>query len=907
MALSAGTKLGPYEIQAPLGAGGMGEVYKACDTRLDRTVAIKILPTHLSGSPEARQRFDREARAISALSHPSICTLYDVGHQDGTDFLVMEYLEGETLADRLQKGSLTPDQVLKYGIEICEGLEKAHRSGIVHRDLKPGNIMLTKGGAKLLDFGLAKAALPASTFDLSSPTINQPAARGSGGPLTSRGTILGTFQYMAPEQLEGKEADARSDIFSFGAVLYEMATGKKAFDGRSQESLIAAILAANPTPITRVQPMAPPAFERVVKTCLAKDPDERWETAHDLKLQLQWIAEGGSQADIPMPVAAGWKSRELILAGAAVLAIVLAVLFGFSKLIHAPGMPHAIRAYIKPAPNSNFTSFNGGTSGFAVSPDGLRLSYVASAPDGKSVLWLRPVDSLHARALDDTEGANLPFWSPDSRFIGFFAQGKLKKIDASGGPSIVICDAPGGRGGTWNRDGTIVFSPFFSTSIYRVSDTGGAATAVTTVDHTKNESTHRWPSFLPDGRHFLYLAGNPFTAVDYPTNSIMVGSLDSKETKFLFHNHSNAVFASGHILFLRQNTLMAQPFDPKRLEITGDAVPIAEQVEDVGTRAQGAFSVSENGVLAYSETESTDRQLVWYDRSGRQVGAVPGTDSYSDPHLSHDGKILAYSLESPEMDIWLYDVVRGVKTRFTFSSGPFMGNMSPVWSPEGSRIAYTSIRNGGFGIYARAADGSGREEALVPPGPEQIYALDWSPDGKFIAYVDWQLVGSGIQVIPLNGTHKPTLFRQFDHAQQLPQPQTLFQTVARFSPDGKWVAYCSSESGKFQVYISPFPGPGGKWQVSTDGGWFPQWRRDGRELFYVGLNNKLMSAEVKANGSSLTVGAVQPLFEIRPYFGYFTGNLFDVTPDGRRFIVPYDAGQTNRTISLFVNWPALLK
>lgn len=756
MPIPSGTKLGPYEIIAPSGAGGMGEVYRARDTRLGREVAIKILPQHLASTPEVRQRFEREARAVSSLNHPHICTLHDVGHQDGMDFLVMEYLEGETLAKGLEKGPLATHELLRIAIEIADALEKAHRQGVVHRDLKPGNIMLTKAGAKLLDFGLAKAAIAPTVVDLSSsPTVSQKLGEVT-TPLTARGTIVGTFQYMAPEQIEGKEADARSDIFSFGAVLYELATGKRAFEGKSQASLIAAILKEDPRPISELQPMSPPQLERVVKTCLAKDPEERFQSAHDLKLQLEWIRDAGSQAGVPALVVARRKYRDLVLVATAAVAIVAAAFFAVKFFTRTAVETQVIRAYIKPTPNSSIAGYNGGSAGFAVSPDGLRLAFVATTQEGKSVLWVRSLDSLEAQPLDGTEEATLPFWSPDSRFIGFFADGKLKKIEASGGPPFTICGAPGGRGGAWNRDGTIVFSPFFSTPLYRVSAAGGTATPVTALDPEKAESTHRWPWFLPDGRHFLYLAGNPLTPAGNPTNSIMVGSLDSKETKFLFHSHSNAIFASGHIVFLRESTLMAQPFDPKRLEFTGDAVPVAEQVGDVIPRVEGEFSASDNGVLAYLGMGASSRQLVWFDRSGKQISAVPGSDTYSDPHISPDGKELAFALETPSSDIWLYDTARKVKTRFTFSSGSSTADMSPVWSPDGRRIAYTSIRNGRFGIYEKAADGSGQEETLVEPGPDQLYPVTWSPDGKLIAYVDWELgSGAALWILPLQGDHKP--------------------------------------------------------------------------------------------------------------------------------------------------------
>lgn len=895
--LSAGSKLGPYEIQTPLGAGGMGEVYRARDTRLGREVAIKILPLHLTEKPEARQRFEREARAISSLQHANICTLYDVGHQDGTDFLVMELVEGETLAKRLEKGAIPTAELLRIGIEVSDALEKAHRKGILHRDLKPSNIMLTKSGAKLMDFGLAKSAIAGAGAapPLSSLTQSlNPSARTT--PVTAQGTIVGTFQYMSPEQMEGKETDARSDIFSFGAVLFEMATGKRAFDGKTTASVIAAILEREPPSISQLQPMSPPALDRVVKTCLAKDPDERFQSMHDVKLQLEWVHDAGSQAAVAAPVVAHRKNRERIAWVAAAASLIIAIIFAVGYFLRAPVQPQLIRATIKPAVNTSITSYNGGTAGFAISPDGLMIAYAGTGSDGRSLLWVRAMDSLEAQALDGTEGASMPFWSPDSQFIGFFASGKLKKIEASGGPPLTLADAPGGRGGTWNQDGTILFAPFFSTPIFRVSAAGGTATPVTVLNRDKNESTNRWPYFLPDGRHFLYLVGNPLTPTGNPTNSIMIGSLDSKETKFLFHSHSNAIYASGHILFLRQNTLMAQVFDTKRLEVTGDPVPIAEDVEDVAPRVQGSFSASTNGTLAYLEAAGTSRQLLWFDRTGKQVGAVLGKDSYADPHISPDGKELAFVLESPSTDIWLYDIARGVKTRFTFGSG----NESPRWSSDGKLIAYTSVRNGEFGIYAKPSDGSGHEEVLVPPGPEQTYPLDWSPDGKLLAYFRWELsttTQSQLWILPVKD-RKPYMFTEL---QQSSSPSY------RFSPDGKWVAYSASESGREEIYVTPFPGPGGKWQVSTDGGAFPQWRRDGSELFYMGLDNKLMSAQVKENGSSFEVGAVKPLFETKPYFGLFTANLFDVTADGQRFIIPYDSGQENRTISLVVNWPALVK
>jgi predicted Ser/Thr protein kinase len=680
--LDVGTKLGPYEVTAPLGSGGMGEVYRARDTRLDRSVAIKVLPADVSANAERKQRFEREARTISSLNHPNICALYDVGHQDGMDYLVMEYLEGETLEKRLEKGPLPTEVLLRHAIEIADALEKAHRSGVIHRDLKPGNIMVTKTGAKLLDFGLAKAEQTAFAGDISKlATLSK--------PLTAEGTIVGTFQYMAPEQLEGKEADARTDIFAFGAVLYEMATARAAFAGKTKASLIAAILSAEPAPISTLQPMTPPALERLVRGCLEKDPDERWQTAHDVKLQLRAIAEGGSQSGLPAPVSARRRIRERLGWAAAAVAALFAAFFAFGYFQRGPSVARAIRAYIKPMEKSSFVFF-GTASGFALSPDGRRLAYVATTPEGKALLWVRPIDSLQDQPLAGTEGAGFPFWSPDSRFIGFFAGGKLKKIEASGGPPLTLCDAATGRGGTWNREGVILFTPSVSSPVHRVSAAGGVATPVTTLDTSKNEASHRWPYFLPDGRHFLYVAGSSFTPKESPTNSLLVGSLDSKEGKLLFHTHANAIYASGHILFLRQNTLMAQPFDPKRLELTGDAFPVADPVLEDEPRFLGVFSASENGILTYADgTSGAGRQLIWADRSGKKLGEVPEADAYADPQISPDGKRLTFSVQSSGNDIWVDDIGRGVKTRLTFGSSSSQANQAGVWSPDGRRVAYS--------------------------------------------------------------------------------------------------------------------------------------------------------------------------------------------------------------------------
>ena len=888
MPLSAGFRLGPYEILAPLGAGGMGEVYRARDTRLERTVAIKVLPQHLSSSPEKRQRFGREAKTISQLSHPHICALHDVGREGNVDFLVMEYLEGETLSDRLAKGPLPLEQTLRYGIEIADALDKAHRQGIVHRDLKPGNVMLTKSGVKLLDFGLAKAIAPITKLSglTALPTM-------AGSPnLTQEGTILGTFQYMAPEQLEGKEADARTDIFALGAVLYEMATGKKAFSGATQASLISAILRDDPQPVSQVQPMSPPALDRVVKGCLAKDPEDRLQSAHDVASELKWIAEGSAAGvAAPAAVVSKRKSRErLVWIGFAVASIAVAVWLAMSHRAKPPAPDNVFRASILLPEKVAFRSM-------AISPEGTRLVFSAWDQSGKALLWVRPFDSFRSQPLAGTENAVLPFWSPDSRYIAFFADGKLKRIEASGGSALALADVEG-VGGAWAPSGDILFAAPTG-PIFKLPASGGKAIPVTRLDETRHETSHRYPFFLPDGRHFIFtafnLAGNP----EDEANKLHVGSIDGAENKTLMPGASNAKYSEGYLLLMRggQNTgsLVAHAFDVDRLEVRGAPFTVAEVIS--GNREYynlASFSVSGNGVLIYDSALLSTR-LEWLDRTGRLVGRFGEEGRYDNPRISADGTRIAFALYDAGLNrnqIWIGDLGRGVQTKLT--SGP-SENERPVFSPDGSRIAFSSSRKHQADLYLRGVSGSSAEEALSDE-PGQRYPEDWSRDGSFLLYFEREATGNRrprISVLPMAGDRKPfVLYRSGSLA--------LFG--GRFSPDTRWVAFWGDESGRPEVYAVSFPDGKRKVQISNGGGSRPKWRADGKEIFYRSPNERLMAVDVQP-GAELKVGTPRALFDMPG-----GASDFDVTTDGQRFLVNVPVVESNaQPLNFVLHWTGGLK
>ena len=878
MALTSGTKLGPYEIQSPLGAGGMGEVYLARDTRLDRTVAVKILPAHLSSNLEAKQRFEREARAISSLNHPNICTLHDVGHQDGTDFLVMEYLEGETLGDRLMKGPLSPEQVLKYGIEICEGLEKAHKNGVIHRDLKPGNIMLTKSGAKLMDFGLAKAtpaeAPPSSslTMTLSRPSADQ--------PLTAQGMVLGTFQYMSPEQLEGKEADARSDIFALGAVLYEMASGRRAFTGKSQASIVAAILASDPQPISAVQPMSPPALDRVVRTCMAKDPDDRWQTAHDVKLQLQWIAEAGSKAGIPAPVAARRRVSQKLAWTVAAVAAAAAIAFAIGFVLRAPVPAHPLRVSILPPDQHSFDPMS-----IALSPDGAKLAFSATAAGGAPQLWVRSLDSTSAQPLAGTDDAAFPFWSPDSRSLGFFAQGKLRIIDASGGAVQTLAGAPQPRGGAWGADGTILYTPDTTSAMLRIPAAGGTPShAIGEEKAAASTGSPRWPVFLPDGRHFIFYQ---YASGNQEGGRIHLGALDSQQDIILVDSDFRAQYASGHLVFVHGGNLMTQSFDEKKLKLAGNPVPIAEQVRGE-TRGAAAFSLSSDGKLIFAGGQAAALDLAWYDRSGKK-GDIIDSGTFQDAHISPDGKKVsaARADAAGHLEIYIYDLVRGTKSQFSFSQSR---DDDPIWSPDGNTIVFDSGRNGKIDLYTRPANGARQEELLYHDDLDK-YPTSWSSDGKYIAYETITNGHFDIWVMAMFGDRKPYAFLQEKYNTRSPA----------FSPDAKWMSFTSFEAGHPQVYVVAFPKPAGKFLVGD--GAEAVWSRNGKEILYVDDHLRMASVEVTAHGDSVDLGKPQVLFPTQSV----GTNQFEAVADGKRLLMMQAPVQNSPSLTLVVNWPQELK
>jgi eukaryotic-like serine/threonine-protein kinase len=860
MPLDAHHRLGPYEIVSPLGAGGMGEVYRARDTRLDRTVAIKVLPEALAADAAFRERFDREARAISQLTHPNICTLHDVGHEGGVHYLVLEHLDGVTLESRLTSGALPVADALRIANEIGAALDVAHRAGIVHRDLKPGNVMLTRSGAKLLDFGLAKSAAPVIAVSGVSMLPTTPPS------ITAQGAILGTFQYMAPEQIDGADADARTDIFAFGCVVYEMLTGRKAFEGKTRAALLGAILKDEPAPVSQLQPQAPCALDRVVATCLAKEPDDRWQTMRDLLRELRWAATATDAPPVPV------EAQRRVGGARARVLWALATLCGIAAVAASVLVLRAPRAtagdpvrFTIAGPDNSF--FSGSTPQIAMSPDGRTIAFVATL-DNRTQLWVRALDDLAARPLAGTEMASMPFWSPDSHSIGFFAAGRLKRIQLAGGPPVTLTEAALPRGGTWNAADDIVFVPASGPGVFRVSANGGAATPLP-INGPGLGSLVRWPRFLPDGRRFLLWRLVP---EGFSLGEIVVASIDNTAIHPVLSGASQADYACGHLFFWRDASLLAQPVDPNTFGATGPPIPVGEQVGYDPSLRAAAFSASARCAVAFARGSSRiETKLTWVDRSGAAVGLVGEPGQYSNVALARDERSVAASMTSggmPNRDIWVIDA-RSVARRLTTAEGV---EANPAWSPDGRRIAFVASINPG--LHVINANGSGEEHWVVKDGIGG--ANDWSRDGRWIAF--WNVsaaTGGDIWLVPTSGDHTPVPFATTKFNEQ----------DASFSPDGRWIAYASDESGHMEIYLSPLPPNGDKIRISKDGGEQPMWRGDGRELFFLAPNSTLMAVPIRAaaDGRTLEAGAIQPLFNT----GILMTQRRQYAPGGggRRFLV----------------------
>jgi Tol biopolymer transport system component len=866
----------------------MGEVWRGRDTRLDRSVAVKVLPTGFAEDEERRERFEREAKTISALNHPHICTLFDVGREGDSHFLVMELLEGESLADRLTRGPLPLDQVLKLGAQVADALDAAHKQGIVHRDLKPGNVMLTRSGAKLLDFGLARSTANGSGFP---GTTELPTEM---KPLTTAGTVLGTFQYMAPEQLEGREADARTDLFALGALLYEMATARRAFDGKSKTSLIAAILSAQPPPLSSVQAVVPPSLDHVVRKCLEKDPDDRWQSASDVASELRWIAQAGSQAGVPATLSLRRRSRERLAWGLVALLGAATTALAVVHLRRSATPTLAFRATLDPPPETSLIPYD--ELGLALSPDGQQLAFVAIAGDGSKKIWVRDLGEMSARPLPETSGAWYPFWSPDGRHIGFFADGKLKRIDLRGGSPQAIAEAPSGRGGSWSKGDVILFSPNVRSAIHQVPATGGTPAPVTRFD-PERETTHRWPYFLPDGKHFLYLlrarvSGKP------EVGRLMIASIDSPEATMLIDDATNAVYVDpGYLLYGRSGTLNAWRFDAGARRLVGQPVPLVK--EKLGFYEPKNFvmlSASSSGTLVYLPEAAPKTTLQWYDAGGRALGQVGAPGFYSGPRISPDGKKVAFALfeaTGAQSDLWISDLQYERTFRLTQKSGFYL---LPVWSRDSARLMFNCQPKGVQDLCVRSLRDGGDLE-LLHESPNWKNSGSWMPDGQSVLFGEQDPeTNEDLKILSLGDKREVRVLLKTPFSEDYPQA----------SPDGRWIAYITNETGRSEIAIRPSSGSFEQWQVSTTGGSQARWRSDGRELYFVSPDGYLMAVSIEMQ-PVFRPGTPRKLFRLPERPERDTPVFEDVTPDGKRFLlnVPVVA-RSSVGFHVILDWPSLL-
>jgi Tol biopolymer transport system component/tRNA A-37 threonylcarbamoyl transferase component Bud32 len=902
MTIASGTRLGPYEVLSLLGAGGMGEVYRAKDAKLAREVAVKVLPEDLLEGEERKQRFEREARLLAALNHPGIAAIYSFEEIPGSSpsssrhILVMELAAGEGLDKKISAGPLPLEESLSIARQMAEALEAAHERGIVHRDLKPANVVVSdEGRVKLLDFGLAKAFENenGSSPEIShSPTLTARA--------TAAGVILGTAAYMSPEQARGKPVDKRADVWAFGVVLFEMLTGKRLFQGETVSDTLAAVL-RDPVDFGKLPPSTPPSVRVLLERCLERDPKQRLQAIGESRIALERTIAGSSGVRAGLlreaPPVARASRTALILPWA--LAAACAAAAGALALNARAPEARVYRAAINPPEGTVFVLDTTQPGPAVLSPDGRKLAFTARGADSKVRLYVRPLDSTEAQPLPGTEGAQYPFWSPDSRFIGFGADQKLKRIEAAGGPPSVLCavtDFP--KGGSWSPRGVIVFAPASGSPLHVVSENGGESKPVTTLDAKRGDNSHRLPFFLPDGIHFLFLArlANAQTAEG---NQILVGSLDGGEPKPIVRSPAAAEYASGRLLFLRDRALMAQRFDPSRLTLEGEPHPLVENVSILTGAAKANFSASQAGVLVAQTGAAVvlGAQLDWTDAAGKSLGALVDRAAYDEVAISPDGRsvaVTAIDLKAGTHDVWICDVARNLKTRFTFEPGE---ELTPRWSPDGRSVVYVSSRGAQQGLYRKRVEGSGVEELLYTSESVKLPS-GFSPDGKLLAFTELGADTSfDVWILPLTGDRKPYPFLKTGFA----------ETGAVFSPDGKWLAYASNESGRFEVYVTPFPGPGRKWQVSAQGGGYPAWRQGGREILYQELqSNRIFSVPVAFRGDTPDFGKAAELFVATPPLAGIAAR-FDSTADGKRFIVirPNQAREGG-ALTLVVNWPATL-
>jgi Tol biopolymer transport system component len=881
----------------------MGEVYRACDPRLGRDVAIKVLPPALASDADRLHRFEQEARAAAALNHSHILAIYDIGSHERQPYIVSELLEGETLRALLELGPLPPRKAIDYGVQVAHALAAAHDKGIVHRDLKPENVFIdTTGRVKILDFGLAKLTEPQSAMVGSTALPTQP-------PSTQPGIVLGTVGYMSPEQVRGQNADHRSDIFALGAVLYEMVSGRCAFRRDTAIETMSAILKDDPPDLPVADRLIPPALVRIVDRCLEKSPARRFQSADDLAFALESLTSPSGEtrvvADDARPPVRSARAAWTIAAVFGVVALAGSGVAAWLYLHRGSSDVRTLRYSIVPPEGWRLSleTRPGAPTPIVVAPDGRSVAFVARHADGPNTIWIQPLDALTPHPLTGTEGVSSVFWSPDSRNLGFFANGALKRVDAAGGPPTTVCDAPGAAGGSWSRDGMIVFNAGVGGGLKRVAASGGVPTDATTL--AAGEVAQFRPWLLPDGRHLLYTSLVPSTPGTQGL-PIYLGSLDSTDRVRLGESTAtNVMFSQGHLLFMRNATLMAQPIDLGRRATSGDAFPVAESIQSQGAEPhQGVFSVSQSGVLMYQAAEAPTavQQLAWVSRSGSRLSTVADPAAYTEVTLSPDERRALVSISMA--DLWTIDLNRGLRTRFTFDQ---QLHYSVLWSPDGEHITFAHAPGT---IVQKLSSGTGTEEPLMPDAQRRV-PTDWSPDGRYLLCTTGTTGRADADIwVWRSGEGKPTPFLAMQNANE---------TAGRFSPDLRWVAYVSDESGRHEVYVVPFEpdagaGPGsarGKWQISTGGGTLPRWRRDGKEIFYYDeRGSRMMAATVNGAGAAFAVGAVQPLFLIRPSGGDINAGalqrmFYDVSRDGQRFLVspePPERQSVAVPATVVVNW-----